>query len=146
MMAHATDAPLIFVLLAPPLPDGSVRQPLGQQLTSKFVAVLGVLTAVNAVAARRAWPGRLLGGVRAAYSSPVTLRTGLRVFCWGRSRSWCLRWIGGGVGPWLPYQMFATGWMGLLSGLLPSMRRLGRAEPVVLAGWGLVLGLIFGRS
>ncbi len=52
--------------------------------------------------------------------------------------------IGGGVGPWLPYQMFATGWMGMLSGFLPNMRRLGKWEPVILAVWGGALGLLFG--
>jgi energy-coupling factor transport system substrate-specific component len=52
--------------------------------------------------------------------------------------------IGGGVGPWLPYQMFATGWMGMLSGLLPDMKRLGKGEPAILAVWGGALGLVFG--
>ena len=52
--------------------------------------------------------------------------------------------IGGGVGPWLPYQMFATGWVGLLSGLLPELNGHRRWEPVMLAVWGGVLGLIFG--
>ena len=52
--------------------------------------------------------------------------------------------IGGGVGPWLPYQMFATGWVGLLSGWLPEFPRHRRWEPVMLAVWGFALGLIFG--
>jgi len=52
--------------------------------------------------------------------------------------------IGGGVGPWLPYQMFATGWMGLLSGWLPQLPGHRRWEPVMLAVWGGILGLIFG--
>jgi len=48
------------------------------------------------------------------------------------------------VGPWLPYQMFAAGWVGLLSGLLPSLARHPRAEALMLAAWGLILGFIFG--
>ena len=53
--------------------------------------------------------------------------------------------IGGGVGPWLPYQMFATGWMGMLSGVPARVpERTGGWEPVMLAVWGVVLGLIFG--
>jgi energy-coupling factor transport system substrate-specific component len=57
--------------------------------------------------------------------------------------------IGGGVGPWLPYQMFATGWAGLLSGWLPERffnpaRSLRYWEPVLLSAWGGVIGLIFG--
>ena len=34
--------------------------------------------------------------------------------------------ITGGVGPWLPYQMFGASWVGLLAGLLPRLR--GKAE------------------
>ena len=31
----------------------------------------------------------------------------------------------GGVGPWLPYQVFAAGWIGLLAGALPHQGRCG---------------------
>jgi energy-coupling factor transport system substrate-specific component len=48
----------------------------------------------------------------------------------------------GGVGPWLPFQMMAAGWVGFLSGCLPRAR--GRAEVVMLAGAGFVFGLVYG--
>lgn len=38
--------------------------------------------------------------------------------------------VTGGVGPWLPYQMFAAGWVGALAGIV-GMRR---SHPVGLAG------------
>jgi energy-coupling factor transport system substrate-specific component len=54
----------------------------------------------------------------------------------------------GGVGPWLPYQMFAAGWVGALSGLAaPRVNRLpGRRDLVVLATVGLALGYAYGAA
>jgi secondary thiamine-phosphate synthase enzyme len=50
--------------------------------------------------------------------------------------------ITGGVGPWLPFQMFAAAWVGLFAGMLPEAR--GRAELSLLAGYGVVAGLAYG--
>jgi energy-coupling factor transport system substrate-specific component len=59
--------------------------------------------------------------------------------------------ITGGVGPWLPAQMFAAGWVGISAGLCqPIVQRLGlekgRAEVVALAAiggaWGVAYGVI----
>ncbi|HRA19566.1 MAG TPA: ECF transporter S component [Anaerolineae bacterium] len=62
--------------------------------------------------------------------------------------------ITGGVGPWLPYQMMAAGWVGLSAGLLGLAWR-GRSGPAAAAGrsellflmaqgafWGLAYGLL----
>lgn len=49
----------------------------------------------------------------------------------------------GGLGPWLPFQMVAVGWVGLGAGLLPRSDR----WPVrigLLAAYGAVVGLAFG--
>jgi energy-coupling factor transport system substrate-specific component len=54
--------------------------------------------------------------------------------------------ITGGVGPWLPYQVFATGWMGAAAGVL-GMLAAGsttRRWIVGLAALGLVTGYLFG--
>jgi energy-coupling factor transport system substrate-specific component len=48
----------------------------------------------------------------------------------------------GGVGPWAPFQMIAAGWVGFGAGCLP--RASGRTERAMLAGYGLVVGLVFG--
>jgi energy-coupling factor transport system substrate-specific component len=48
----------------------------------------------------------------------------------------------GGVGPWLPYQMFAAGWVGAGAGLLPTVR--GRAELALLAAYAVVASLAYG--
>ena len=54
----------------------------------------------------------------------------------------------GGVGPWLAYQIFAAGWIGLLAGALPQKfaGRLirGAAEKVLLIVFGIVAAFTFG--
>lgn len=54
----------------------------------------------------------------------------------------------GGVGPWLAYQIFAAGWIGLLAGALPQKfaGRLirGAAEKVLLIVFGIVASFAFG--
>ena len=50
--------------------------------------------------------------------------------------------ITSGVGPWLPYQMLCAGFVGLFAGLLP--RASGRAEIVLLAGYGVVSAFAYG--
>ncbi len=50
--------------------------------------------------------------------------------------------ITGGVGPWLPYQMFGAAWVGLFAGLLPHCR--GRVEIWLLAAYGALSGYFFG--
>ena len=52
----------------------------------------------------------------------------------------------GGVGPWLPYQVFAAGWVGALAGLAAGRRRgiPGRRDLVILALVGLATGFAYG--
>lgn len=53
---------------------------------------------------------------------------------------------GGGMGPWVPYQVFAIGWVGVVAGIAGS----GRTQPpgwrdiAVLAAVGAVMGWIVG--
>ncbi len=48
-----------------------------------------------------------------------------------------------GVGPWLPFQMLASAWVGMGAGLLPR-RFTGRAEIVLLVVYGVVAAYLFG--
>jgi energy-coupling factor transport system substrate-specific component len=54
--------------------------------------------------------------------------------------------ITGGIGPWLPFQMLALGWMGGAAGLLgyATARMAPRAEVVVVAAYGWVWGFLYG--
>ena len=143
MMAHTADAPLLFVVLVVLCLTAVFASLGGGQMTSKLTAVLGILTALSAVL--RAVPGP--AGFNAIFLLPI-----LAGYCYGPTFGFLLgalsllvsALIGGGVGPWLPYQMFTTGWVGLLSGCLPEFRRHRGWEPVMLAVWGALLGLFFG--
>jgi energy-coupling factor transport system substrate-specific component len=143
MMAHAADAPLLFALLLLLCLAAVFASLTSQQMTSKLIAVLGILTALSAVL--RAIPGP--AGFNAIFLLPI-----LAGYCYGPAFGFLLgalslavsALIGGGVGPWLPYQMFATGWVGLLSGWLPELKQHHGWERIMLAVWGTVLGFIFG--
>ena len=142
-MAHAQDAPLLFVVLVV-LCLGAVLSSLASGLmNAKLIAVLGILTAANAVL--RGVPGPagftliFLLPIICGYAYGPTFGFLLGVFSLAVSA-----FLGFGVGPWLPYQMFSAGWVGLLSGLLPRLERHPRAEAFMLAVWGMILGFTFG--
>ena len=141
-MAHAADAPVVFVGLVL-LCLGAVAANLtGRQMNSKVMAVLGVLTAMNAVL--RALPGP--GGFSAIFFLPI-----LCGYVYGSTFGFLLgslsllvsALIGAGIGPWLPYQMLCAGWVGMISGWLPRARQ-RRMELAVLSLWGALSGMLFG--
>ncbi|MHB0878061.1 MAG: ECF transporter S component [Anaerolineae bacterium] len=140
--SHAGDAPLLFIAIIV-LCLGAVAANLAsRQMNSKVIAVLGVLTAMNAV--MRAIPGP--GGFSAVFFLPI-----LCGYVYGATFGFLLgslslmvsALIGAGIGPWLPYQMLCAGWVGMISGWLPKpgSRRL---ELGLLAAWGVIAGLAFG--
>ena len=140
--AHAADAPLLFIAIIV-LCLGAVAANLAsRQMNSKVIAVLGVLTAMNAV--MRTIPGP--GGFSAVFFLPI-----LCGYAYGATFGFLLgslslmvsALIGAGIGPWLPYQMLCAGWVGMISGWLPRPggRRL---ELGLLVLWGVVAGLAFG--
>ena len=143
--AHAQDAPLMFVVLIILSLGAVMGNMVGGTggLNTKMIAVLGVLTAINAVL--RAVPGP--AGFSAMFVLPI-----LTGYCFGSTFGFLLgtlslavsALLGAGIGPWLPYQMFALGWVGLLSAWLPNLHRHPKIEVAVLAGWGLVSGMVFG--
>ncbi len=142
-LAHAADAPLLFVLLVVLCLGAVVSSLSAGTLNTKLVAVLGVLAALNAVL--RLVPGP--AGFNAVFALPV-----LAGYAYGPTFGFLLgalsllvsAFLGGGVGPWLPFQMFATGWVGLTSAWLPRLQRWPRAEIVMLAAWAGALGFLFG--
>jgi energy-coupling factor transport system substrate-specific component len=54
--------------------------------------------------------------------------------------------VGGGVGPWVPYQVFATGWIGVIAGLAGRWRSSTPTtkDVITLAAIGVVMGYVFG--
>lgn len=108
-------------------------------LTSKAIALLGLLSALIAVA-------RLLGAhafgiepmwaVIAIAGRALGPTVGFSAGSLGMASSAI---ITGGIGPWLPFQMLTAGWVGLIAGLLPLPRN--RFEVPLLAAAGAVLSL-----
>ena len=97
-------------------------------IDAKALAMLGVLSAVNAAL-------RPLGAGTAGIETVFFLLVlAGRVFgpgfgfALGCTSLFASALLTGGVGPWMPYQMFGCAWVGLFAGLLPRVR--GRAEIV----------------
>ena len=140
--SHSADAPWFFVVLLPLLAAVVVSELTSGAIDAKAVAMLGMLAAVGA-ALRALGPGA--AGLEPSF---IVIVLGGRVF--GRGFGFVLgaltifagSLITGGVGPWLPFQMFAAGWVGLFAGMLPRAR--GRREVLMLAAYGVAAGLFYG--
>ena len=128
-------APVAAVLVVAAL-DRSVR-------SAHTLALLAVLAALGA-AIRIASTG--VGGVEALFVLLILAgraygaRFGLLLGAASIALS-ALVW--GGVGPWLPFQMFACGWVGAGAGLLPRRVR-GWPEIAMLCAYGVVASYLFG--
>ncbi|WP_082034434.1 ECF transporter S component [Nigerium massiliense] len=136
-------APLVFALVLPLLLAVVVAELSGNGLDVKGLAMLGVLSAVGAVLRP------LSTGTAGMEPIFFLLILGGRVFgpgfgfVQGAVTMFTSALLTGGVGPWLPYQMLAAGFVGLGAGLLPARLR-GRAEVTMLAAYGLVTGFAYG--
>jgi energy-coupling factor transport system substrate-specific component len=111
-------------------------------IDAKAVAMLGVLSTVGAAL-------RPLGaGTAGIELTFFTLVLAGRVFgpgfgfCLGCTTMFASALLTGGVGPWLPYQMFGCAWIGMFAGVLPARR--GRLEVLMLAAYGALAGYFFG--
>ena len=141
-LAGRSDAPWLFVLLLPLLLGVVLAEIADGGMDAKSVAVLGVLAAVGAAL-------RPLGGGVAGFE-PVFFLLVIAGRALGRGFGLVLgsvtlfasALLTAGVGPWLPFQMLAAGWVGFLAGCLP--RATGRAEVALLTAYGAAAGLGYG--
>jgi len=141
--AHAQDAPLLFFLLIALALLTLLADLETRRMDAKTVAVLGMLAAVNG--ALRLIPGP--AGFAATFFLPILCGYAYGAnfgFLLGALSLFVSALVTGGVGPWLPYQMFAAGWVGLTAGWLPNLRRRPRAELLALAAFGAAWGFLFG--
>ncbi len=120
----------------------------GQSINAKIVAVLGVMVAMTAVLRfiEVAIPGP--GGFSPIFV-PIILGGyvfGARFgFLLGTMTLFTSALITGGVGAWLPYQMFAAGWVGLTAGWVGKWQITnGKWQIGVLAAFGFGWGLLYG--
>ncbi|MDG4765814.1 ECF transporter S component [Solwaraspora sp. WMMD406] len=142
-IAHADDAPLMFVLILPLLIAIVLSELTSGGIDTKTLAMLGVLSAVNAAL-------RPLGAGTAGIETVFFLLVlAGRVFgsgfgfVLGCTSLFASALLTAGVGPWLPFQMIAAAWVGLGAGLLPRRPR-GKAEIALLALYGVVAAYLYG--
>ena len=141
-LAHSADAPWLFVLLIALLTALVVAELSGGGLDAKTVAVLGVLAAAGG--ALRVFSAGTAG------LEPMFFLLVMAGRVLGRGVGFVLgalavlvgAFLTGGVGPWTPFQMIAAAWVGFGAGCLP--RATGRPERIILAGYGMVAGLLYG--
>src|SRR3954470_282726 len=140
---HTTDAPFLFIVVLPLLVGVVLTSFSEGGMDSKALAMLGVLSAVNA-ALRPLGAG--IAGVETVF---FLLVLSGRVygpgfgFVLGCTSLFASALVTAGVGPWLPFQMLASAWIGLGAGLLPRGVR-GRAEIAMLVAYGVAAAYVFG--
>ncbi|MFN8052665.1 MAG: ECF transporter S component [Acidimicrobiales bacterium] len=139
---HSLDAPLVFTLMLPVLVGILLAEMSEGGIDAKSLAMLAVLSAVGAAL-------RPLGAGTAGIETVFFLLIlAGRVngpgfgFVLGGTTMFASAIVTGGVGPWLPFQMMAAGWVGLGAGLLPRAR--GRSEIALLCVYGILAAYVYG--
>ncbi|MFV0533674.1 MAG: ECF transporter S component [Cumulibacter sp.] len=140
--SHSTDAPWIFAAVLPLMAAILLAELNAGHIDAKAIALLALLSAVGG-ALRVFAPG--VAGLEPSFA--LILLGGCVFgrgfgFVQGALSLFLGALLTGGVGPWLPFQMMAAGWVGFLAGCLPRMRP--RAEIWSLGALGFVLGLCYG--
>ncbi len=138
-------APLMFLLLMPAL-VALIFGGLLRQGGSKEIALLAALTAINVTLRFVPMP---LGG------SAIFFLLILAGCTWGASFGFALGSLtilisafwAGGLGPWVPFQMVATGWVGMSGALFRPLIVAGgprRGGVAILAIISLIWGYLYG--
>lgn len=150
--SHAGDAPLMLTLLVGVCFVVILLEVQGQATSAKLIALLGILVAINS----------MLRFIEAAFPvpggfSPIFFLIVVTGYIFGARFGFLMGaltllvsgFITGLVGPWLPYQMFTAGWVGLTTPLCrPAVWMLNGQgkwrEVLILAFFGAFWGLVYG--
>ncbi len=119
-MAHANDAPLMLTVLVGLCFVALLIEVQGEAVGAKFVALLGVLVSMNAILRFIEVAVPVPGGFSPVFFLIILtgyVYGGRFGFLMGTMTLFVSALMTGGVGPWLPYQMFTTGWVGLTAPL-----------------------------
>ncbi|NLF03343.1 MAG: ECF transporter S component, partial [Anaerolineales bacterium] len=133
----------------------------GQAISAKTVAMLGVLVAITSVLRFIEVVIPAPGGFSPVFAPIILVGYvfgGRFGFLMGTFTLLASALVTGGVGPWLPYQMYAAGWVGMSAGWLGWLVRRGRKrhghaagrtmvrglEVLLLCALGFIWGLLFG--
>jgi len=150
-ISHSQDAALATTALVTLSLVALLVELQGQAISAKTVALLGVLVAITSVLRFIEVAVPMPGGFSPIFA-PIILAGyvfGSRFgFLMGAFTLLVSGLITGGVGPWLPYQMFAAGWVGLTAGWLPRLTpHVSRFTfhlllSIFAFAWGLLYGAI----
>ncbi len=150
--ARAGEAPLMYTVLLGLCLLVILFEVQSQTVDAKLIALLGMLIAINS----------LLRFIEVAIPAPggfspiffliilVGYVFGARMgFVMGALTLFTSAIVTGGVGPWLPSQMFTAGWVGMSAPLVRWMVQLlhaerTRIEIIFLAVFGALWGLLYG--
>lgn len=127
--------PLVVVVVLAELSEGG--------MDARVLAVLGVLSAVNAVLRGL---GAGTGGIELVFFLLVLAGRVFGAgfgFVLGCTSLFASALLTAGVGPWLPFQMLCSAWIGMGAGLLPRQVT-GRWEIALLAAYGVVASYAYG--
>ena len=135
--------PFLFLALLPVLVLVVLVELTEGGMDAKTLAMLGVLTAVNA-ALRTLGAG--LAGVELVFFLLILAGRAFGAgfgFVLGCTSLFASALLTSGVGPWLPYQMLCAAWIGLGAGLLPKKVH-GKGEIAMLVVYGIFCAYGFG--
>jgi energy-coupling factor transport system substrate-specific component len=143
--AHSGDAPLVAALVGVVVVAALALEIRRGTMNGATVAILGVLAASAGLLRLLDLPGGgsgiffLIVLAGAAFGPRFGMLLGLCSMAVSAI-------VTGGIGPWLPFQMLALGWMGAGAGLigLATPRFRPWTEVVVLAAYGWVWGFVYG--
>ncbi|MCL5275059.1 MAG: ECF transporter S component [Chloroflexi bacterium] len=166
-VAHGADSPLMLALLIGLCLAAMAVETQGQVINAKMVALLGILVAINSALRFAEAVVRGPGGFTPVFMLIIVcgyVFGGRFGFLMGILSLLVSAIITGGIGPWLPYQMFTAGWMGMSAGWLgalrnrlsrsqqagpvqsrtPAQARWSKLEIIVLCVFGAVWGFLYG--
>lgn len=115
---------------------------LSQQLNTRTLALVGILTAL-AVAVRPLGAG--VAGIEPIWAVFIIAGRALGAhigFVLGVSAMLTSGFVTGAIGPWLPYQMLLAAMIGAGAGLLPNVS--GKLEVAMLTAYAAITGFLLG--
>ena len=140
--AHSADAPVIIALLVPLLILVAIEAAKGERGDARLIALLGTLVAVNAFLRIPKGPT----GEGLMFILPILAGWfigGRFAFLLGAFSIAVSAVMTGGIGPWMPFQMFALGWVGAGAGLARTATR-GRLPVLTLGAYAYVSSVAYG--
>ncbi len=147
-VAHGQDATLMTTALVGLSLVALLVELQGQAISAKTVAMLGVMVAITSVLRFVEVAVPMPGGFSPIFA-PIILSGyvfgGRFGFLMGTFTMLASALITGGVGPWLPYQMFTAGWVGMTAGWLSRLiPHTSRFTIYILSAFGFAWGLLYG--